>query len=92
MRRSTEKMIAVQSLALIEAVTALLLAQLLGATRRAQPSTHLPSWRGITVSTASPWRSLRRLLDREFWAGRDEPVATLALEPPTATADYPRAQ
>ena len=92
MRRSTEKMIAVQFLTLIVAVTALLLAQLLGDTRHAQASSHLISWRGMTVSSASPWRSLRRLIHREFWAGRDKRDATATVEPPTTTAGNPRGQ
>jgi hypothetical protein len=93
MKRSTEKMIAVQLLTLIVAVTALLLAQLLGGTRHAQAPAHLLSWHGITASTASPWHSLRRLIHRKFWAARDEPGATVARQPPPpATAENSRAQ
>ena len=91
MRRSTEKMIAVQILTLIMAVTGLLLAQLLGGTRHTQTTPHLLSWHGTTGRTASPLHSLRRLIHREFWARKDEPAATVALEPLT-TAENSRGQ
>ena len=87
MRRSTEKMIAVQLLTVIVAVTGLLLAQLLAGPRRAQAPAHLLSWHGIAVSTASPWHSLRRLMHHAFWVGNNTPVATVPSEPPAATPE-----
>ena len=92
MRRSTEKIIAVQFLTLLVAVTGLLLAQLLGDSHRGSRSAHLISWRGMTVSSASPWRSVRRLIRREFWAGRDVPVATVAAQTPPKNAENSSAQ
>jgi hypothetical protein len=92
MRRSTEKMIAVQILTVIVAVTGLLLAQLLAGTRRAQAPTYLLSRHGIAVSSASPWHSLKRLIHRKFWAGSNEPDVTVALAPPTTTAVNSRGQ
>lgn len=92
MRRSTEKVIAVQLLTLLVAVTALLVAQLLGDSRRGQGPAHLLSWRGLTVSSVSPWHSLRRLIHREFWAGRNPPAAPVAAKTPPATDENRRAQ
>ena len=92
MRRSTEKMIAVQLLTVIVAVTGLLLAQLLAGPRRAQGPAHLLSWHGIAVSTASPWHSLRRLMHRQFWAGNNERGATAPVEPPATTPENTRGQ
>ena len=82
MRRSTEKIIAVQLLTLLVALTGLLVAQLLGDSHRGSAPAHVISWRGMSVSSASPWRSLRRLVHRQFWAGRDAPVATVAAQTP----------
>ena len=92
MRRSTEKMIPVQVLTVIVAVTGLLLAQLLAGPRRAQAPAHLLSWHGIAAGTAGPGRSPRGLMHREFWFGKNERGATVALEPQTTTAENSRAQ
>jgi hypothetical protein len=80
MRRSTEKIIAMQFLTLLVALTGLFVAQLLGNSHRGSAPTHLISWRGMSVSSVSPWLSLRRLVRRQFWAGRDVPVATVAAQ------------
>src|ERR1700704_5165298 len=92
MRRPTEKVIAVQLLTLLVAVTALLLAQLLDDSHRGQAPAHLLSWRGITVSSASPWHSLRRMIHREFWTARSAPFATVAAKTPLASEEDPRGQ
>jgi hypothetical protein len=92
MRRSTEKVIAVQLLTVLVAVMALLVAQLLRDPHRGPAPGHVLSWRGISVGSASPWRSLRRLIHHEFWAGSNQPVAATAGISPPESDENPHAQ
>jgi hypothetical protein len=92
MRRSTEKMIAVQVLTVIVAVTGLLLAQLLAGPHRTQAPGHFLSGHGFAGNSASPWHSLKRLMHREFWflkGGRGAPATP---EPPAAAPENTRGQ
>ena len=92
MKRSTEKIIAVQVLTVIVAVTGLLLAQLLAGPRRAHAPASLLTGHGSAVSTASPWHSFKRLMHRTFGVGNNVREVTVPPEPPAVTPENSRDQ
>jgi hypothetical protein len=89
MRRSTEKMLAVQLLTVTLAVTGLLLAQLTSDTRRPPSPAHALTWHSIAAGIANPWHAMKRLVRRV--TDRPAHEATPAPQPATEMAENSRA-